>query len=81
MKAHGNALTAMALYTTRANLGTASCAVGDAQCDEADLQYRPSSTKPWESLDRSVLTLRHILLMQANSRARQDQWHVLLKMI
>lgn len=33
----------MFVYTTRANLGASNCALGDLQCDEADLIYRPNS--------------------------------------
>ncbi|RKG42697.1 TonB-dependent receptor [Acinetobacter chengduensis] len=65
----------MSVYTTRADLGTASCAVGDAQCDEADLQYRASSTKPWESWSGQY-SRSGTFYNAGKFTARQDQWHV-----
>lgn len=64
----------MSLYTSRANLGTASCAPGDAQCDEADHLYRPGTTKPWESWTGQYSRLG-TYYSAGKFTARQDQWH------
>ena len=64
----------MRVYTTRSNLGTAFCAAGDAQCDEVDLLYRPSSSKPLESWTGQY-NRAGVQYGAGKFTARQDQWH------
>lgn len=68
----------IALYTTRANLAGATCAVGDVYCDEADLMYKVSSSKPlvpWQG----QYTRNAVVHGAGKHDARQDQGAVFIE--